>query len=467
MAETPAPGGPSRKGGSPDSLYPLGLRVAGRLVVVVGGGPVAARRARGLAEAGARVRVIAPAVCEDLAVLIGDGAPGGAPGRDRPENTSGVDVATGGVEWVRREYRTGDLDEAWLVHTATGDAAVDRRVADEAETLRVFCVTAGDAETGTAWTPAVARVRLAPEEITVSVHAGRDPRRAKAIRSEVQAQLESGALPIRRHRGEGRVSVPVRPGWVALVGGGPGDPGLISVRGRSLLAQADVVVADRLGPRSLLDELAPDVQVVEVGKTAGNHPVPQDEINRILVQHAAAGRNVVRLKGGDPYVLGRGGEELAACREAGIEAEVVPGVTSAVSVPAAVGIPVTHRGVARGFSVLTGHDALQLPRHRDDDGDAPGERAATVTGGPDHTLILLMGVSRLAETAAALTTAERPAGTPVAIVEDGYGTRERVTVGTLADIAERAAEADVQPPAVVVVGDVVRLAPAWRDRPAG
>ncbi|MBE1874373.1 uroporphyrinogen-III C-methyltransferase [Myceligenerans pegani] len=481
MAETPAPGGSQEPAAAAGALYPLGLRVAGRLVVVVGGGPVAARRARGLADAGARVRVIAPAICEDLAALVDDGA--------------------GRAEWVRRAYRAGDLDGAWLAHTATGDVSADRQVADNAEALRIFCVTAGDAEAGTAWTPAVARVCLdgpgaGPEELTVSVHAGRDPRRAQAIRSEVQAQLESGALPVRRRRGSADRSPfersvvrsadhsendrprGVAAGWVALVGGGPGDAGLITARGRKLLAQADVVVADRLGPRSLLAELAPDVQVVEVGKTAGNHPVPQDEINRILVQHAAAGRNVVRLKGGDPYVLGRGGEELAACREAGIEAEVVPGVTSAVSVPAAVGIPVTHRGVARGFSVLTGHDALRPARV--DDGATASARAATgvghdhgtelsvaVGGGPDHTLILLMGVSRLAETAAALTTTERPAGTPVAIVEDGYGPRERVTVGTLADIAERAAEAQVRPPAVVVVGDVVRLAPAWRDRTAG
>ncbi|GAB4084288.1 uroporphyrinogen-III C-methyltransferase [Myceligenerans cantabricum] len=426
MSETPVPGG---------SLYPLGLRMAGRLVVVVGGGPVAARRARGLADAGARVRVVAPQVCEDLAALSHD-------------------AATNGFERVRREYRTGDLDGAWLVHTATGDTSVDQQVADDAEELRIFCVSAGDAGSGTAWTPAVARVRD-PDEITVAVLGGRDPRRAQAIRSAVQAQLESGGLPVRRHRGPragtspGGDAAPAK-GRVSLVGGGPGDPGLVTARGRLLLAQADVVVADRLGPRTLLDELAPDVQVIEVGKTAGNHPVPQDEINRILVQHAASGQHVVRLKGGDPYVLGRGGEELAACRDAGVEAEVVPGVTSAVSVPAAVGIPVTHRGVSRGFSVLTGHDG-----------------AAAAPGGPDHTLVLLMGVSRLADTAAALTTGTRPAGTPVAVVEDGYGPRQRVTVGTLATIAARAAEVDVRPPAVIVVGDVVRLAPAWRDEPAG
>ncbi|GAA1851091.1 uroporphyrinogen-III C-methyltransferase [Myceligenerans crystallogenes] len=446
-------------------LYPLGLRVAGRLVAVIGGGPVAARRARGLAAAGASVRLIAPELCEDLRALVDD---------------DGADVA-----WTRRGYQPGDLDGAWLVHTATGDAVVDSAVAADAEALRLFCVVASDAGAGSAWTPAVARVPAdgarpgagegtsagpgrstanagtsdgaAGDEITVAVHAARDPRRARAIRSEIQAQLESGALPVRRVRADGAAAA----GRVALVGGGPGDPGLITTRGRTLLAQADVVVADRLGPRSLLAELAPDVQVIEVGKTSGNHPVPQEEINRILVQHAAAGKNVVRLKGGDPYVLGRGGEELAACREAGIEAEVVPGVTSAVSVPAAVGIPVTHRGVSRGFSVLTGHDALQ-PAHAS--GDGAEHRPVVVTGGPDHTLILLMGVSRLSETTAALTTGARPAGTPVAIIEDGYGPRRRVTVGTLATVAARAEEAGVRPPAVVVVGDVVRLSPAWHSQ---
>jgi uroporphyrin-III C-methyltransferase/precorrin-2 dehydrogenase/sirohydrochlorin ferrochelatase len=235
-----------------------------------------------------------------------------------------------------------------------------------------------------------------------------------------------------------------RPGRVALVGGGPGAPGLITTRGRRLLATADVVVVDRLAPRSLLARLGDGVEVIDVGKTPGHHPVPQERISALLVEHAVAGRDVVRLKGGDPYVFGRGGEELAACRAHGIEVEVVPGVTSAVSVPAAAGIPVTHRGVAHGFSVLTGHDAVA---------DAPG--------GTDHTLVLLMGVTRLADSARALVRAGRPADTPVAVIEDGFGPRQRTTVGTLADIAERATAVGVQAPAVTVVGDVVRLGPAW------
>jgi uroporphyrin-III C-methyltransferase/precorrin-2 dehydrogenase/sirohydrochlorin ferrochelatase len=428
-------------------LYPLGLRVAGRLVVVVGGGPVAARRTRSLVLAGAHVRVVAPEVCEDLAALIAPLPDGAA----RPDGSG----AAGSVAWAARSYRPGELDGAWLVHTATGSPEVDADVAAEAEALRVFCVSAGDAEAGTAWVPAVARVTVADvdgagaggptgstasTEVVVAVNAGRDPRRAQRVRDAIDALLATGELPLR----------PVRPGAggsgsVALVGGGPGDPGLVTARGRRLLAQAEVVVTDRLGPRALLDELADDVVVIDVGKTPGFHPVPQEEINALLVEHALAGRRVVRLKGGDPYVFGRGGEELIACEEHGIPVEVVPGVTSAVSVPAAVGIPVTHRGWSRGFTVLTGHEDI-----------------GKVPAASDHTVVLLMGVSRLRDSAAALVASGRSPETPVAVVEDGYGPRQRSTVGTLATIADVASAAGVRAPAVTVIGDVVRVSPAWR-----
>lgn len=410
-----------------NETYPLGLRVAGRLVVVVGGGPVALRRVRGLLDAGARVRLVAPDLVAGLDEL----------------------VRAGVVEHRARTYARGDLEGAWLAHTATGDPQVDEAVAAAAEAARVFCVTAGDARRATAWVPAVARTDDGTGEageVTVAVTAGRDPRRAQRVRDAVAAALESGDLPLRPVRPREPGAGP-RTGRVALVGGGPGEPGLVTTRGRRLLAAADVVVVDRLAPRALLDDLADDVEVVDVGKASGNHPVPQERISALLVEHALAGRDVVRLKGGDPYVFGRGGEELEACRAHGIEVEVVPGVTSAVSVPAAVGIPVTHRGVARGFTVLTGHD---------DVGQVPP--------GPDHTLVLLMGVTRLAATAAALLAAGRAPSTPAAVVEDGYGPRQRVTVGTLADIAERAAAAGALPPAVTVVGDVVTLCPAWAAR---
>lgn len=390
--------------------YPLVLDVAGRRVVVVGGGPVAARRAARLAEAGADLVVVAPYVCEPLAELI----------------------AIGRAAWRPREYRAGDLTGAWLVHTATGDSDVDRQVAAHAEADRIWCVQAADAGSSAAWTPAVARLG----DVLVAVSGGADPRRAVRLRDAVQAALESGDLPLRRSRPTGAA------GSVALVGGGPGEPGLITTRGRQLLAQADVVVVDRLAPRALLDGLGDDVEIVDAGKTPGHHPVPQEEINRILVEHARAGRRVVRLKGGDPFVLGRGGEEAAACRAAGVPVEVVPGVTSAVSVPAAAGIPVTHRGLAKQFTVVSGHDGLEW------------RSLAAVEG----TLVFLMGVSRLADTAAALVTHGKDPSTPAAIVEDGYGPRQRTTTGTLATIAALAAERDVRPPAVIVVGSVATLA---------
>lgn len=389
-------------------IYPTALRLLGRPVLVVGGGPVAARRAKGLLDAGARVTVVAPIASHALREL----------------------AASGLLTWEPRTYLSSDVDGVWFVQTATGVAAVDAQVAADAEAQRIWCVNASDHESSAAWTPAVAVV----DDVKIAINAGGDPRRAMALRDAVATALEVGDLPLRRRRAS--------TGSVALVGGGPGDSGLITVRGRRLLGQADVVVADRLGPRDLLRELAPDVRVIEVGKTPGHHPVPQMEINRILVEEALAGHRVVRLKGGDPYVLGRGGEEAEFCRQNGVEVEVVPGVTSAISVPAAAGIPVTHRGLAKGFSVVTGHEEL-----------------SEVPARPDHTVILLMGVAKLRESAAALADSGMPLDTPVGIVENGYMPEQRVTIGTLATIADQAEATGVANPAVIVIGDVVRVSP--------
>ena len=390
-------------------IYPTALRLLGRLVLVVGGGPVATRRAKGLLDAGARVTVVAPAASAGLEELADAGL----------------------LTWEQRTYRSSDVDGVWFVQTATGDSAVDAQVSADAEAQRVWCVNASDHEASAAWTPAVAEV----DDVKIAVNAGGDPRRAMAVRDAVATALETGDLPLRRRRA-------ARNGSVALVGGGPGDTGLITVRGRRLLGQADVVVADRLGPRELLNELAPDVRIIEVGKTPGHHPVPQSEINRILVEEALKGHRVVRLKGGDPYVLGRGGEEAEYCRQHGVEVEVVSGVTSAISVPAAAGIPVTHRGLAKGFSVVTGHEEL-----------------SEVPARPDHTVVLLMGVGQLRESASALGKAGLPAGTPVGIVENGYLPNQRVTIGTLGSIADQAEAVGVANPAVIVIGDVVRVSP--------
>ncbi len=385
--------------------YPLLLDVSGRRVVVVGAGPVGARRAIGLADAGADVVVIAPTIDERI-------------------------VADGRITALRREYQTGDLAGAWLVHTCTGIAAVDETVARDADDARVWCVRASSGVKSKAWTPAVARV----DDVVVSVNAGGDPARARDVRDAIALLLANGDLPSRRRRRLGM-------GRVALVGGGPGDPGLITVRGRRLLAQADVVVVDHLGPRALLDELPAGVEVIEAGKERGNHTLRQEEINELLVSLAQQGKFVVRLKGGDPFVFGRGGEEMLACAAAGVPCEVVPGVTSAIAVPAAAGIPVTHRAVSRQFTVATAHDDLDW-------------RALAANVG---TLVLLMGASRIQHIAGSLVAAGADADTPVAVVENGTTATQRTTRATLRTIADVAARLDVRAPAVIVVGQVATL----------
>ncbi|MGH3098344.1 MAG: uroporphyrinogen-III C-methyltransferase [Streptosporangiales bacterium] len=387
-------------------MYPLFLDVTGKRVLVVGGGTVAARRAGALADAGADVVVVAPTVCGQLA-------------------------ADGRLRRMPRPYESPDLEGAWLVHTATGDRVVDAQVAADAEAARVWCVRADDAAASAAWTPATARV----DDVTVAVSAGGDPRRGVAVRDAVALELECGALPVRARRR--------RPyGHVTLVGGGPGDPGLITTRGRRALADADVVVVDRLAPRELLAELDDDVELVEAGKAPGAHALAQQQINALLVDRARAGRHVVRLKGGDPFVFGRGGEEVAACRETGVAVTVIPGVTSAFAGPAAAGIPVTQRGLSRGVTVVSAHDEL---------GWATLARL-------DGTLVLLMGVHRLDDSASALLAHGMDPDTPVAVVERAHLPGQRTTRATLATVGAVARVRELRNPAVIVVGAVAALA---------
>ena len=235
---------------------------------------------------------------------------------------------------------------------------------------------------------------------------------------------------------------------VALVGAGPGDPGLMTVRGLALLRRADVVVYDRLVDPRLLDEARPDAIRIFAGKATGAHTLPQGEINALLVRHAARGRRVVRLKGGDPFVFGRGGEEAEALAAAGIPFEVVPGVSSAVAVPAYAGIPVTHRGTASSFAVVTGHED-----------EAKGESSVDWTrlANAVDTLVVLMGTRSLPRIARALLDAGRAPDTPVALVRWGTTDAQETVVGRLDDIATLAAAVRLAPPVVIVIGDVVAL----------
>lgn len=369
-------------------LFPTSLRLLGRPALVVGGGTVAARHAKALLDAGAQVTLVAPVLCPAAAEL--------------------ADAQL--LNWVPRRYVSADVaaDWAgkWFAVAATGEAALDALVAADADAQRVWCVNESDA--------------------TGSAAMSTSPNSAGSLGAEA-----THAQPRE-----------LRAGRVALVGGGPGAEDLITVRGQRLLAEADVVVADRLGPRGLLATLGKDVKIIEVGKTPGHHPVTQREINAILVSEAKQGKRVVRLKGGDPYVLGRGGEEAIACRENGVDVEVVPGVTSAVSVPAAAGIPVTHRGLAKAFTMISGHEEL-----------------SNVPAGSDHTVVLLMGVGTLNRSVPILAAAGRGNDCPVAIIENGFAKDQRVTIGTLGTILDQAQARKVRNPAVVVVGDVVRVSP--------
>ena len=236
-----------------------------------------------------------------------------------------------------------------------------------------------------------------------------------------------------------------RAGTVTLVGGGPGDPDLLTVAAVRALAAADVVLFDRLAPHESLAELAPHAHLIDVGKRPGHHPIPQDEIERILVRHAQEGSDVVRLKGGDPFVFGRGGEEVEACRRAGVPVRVIPGVTSAISVPAAAGIPVTHRNISRMFTVVSGHAPLS---------PAELEHLAGLGG----TIVILMGITNLPSITAGLARFGMDPGMPVAVVEQGYSARQRTTFGKLSTILTESVRAGVGSPAVVVIGEVVRLA---------
>ncbi len=235
-------------------------------------------------------------------------------------------------------------------------------------------------------------------------------------------------------------------GRVHLVGAGPGDPGLLTVRARELLAAADVILTDKLVPPGILDGL--DAEIVDVGKVGGGFHVPQDETNRLLVEHARAGRTVVRLKGGDPFVFGRGGEEARVLREAGVDFEVVPGVTAGVAAPAYAGIPVTQRGLAAAVAFVTGHEDPDKPETQLEWG-----ALAAFPG----TLVFYMGVRALPRIAELLVASGRPADEPAAIVERGTLGGQRSIVATLATIAERAREAGVRPPSVTIVGPVAAL----------
>jgi uroporphyrin-III C-methyltransferase / precorrin-2 dehydrogenase / sirohydrochlorin ferrochelatase len=391
-----------------DNAYLVGLRLTGKKVVVVGGGTVAQRRLPLLIANGADVHVITSSA------------------------TPAVDGMSG-ITLTLREFRDGDLDGAWYAIAATDDPDVNAAVVAEAERRHIFCVRADVAREGTAVTPA----SFEYEGLSVGVLAGGEHRRSAAIRSAIHEALQQGLITAE--------TPGVVHGGVALVGGGPGDPELITVRGRRLLAHADVVVADRLAPQELLAELPPQVEVIDAAKIPYGRAMAQDAINDVLIDRAKAGKFVVRLKGGDPFVFARGYEEVLACADAGIPVTVVPGVTSAIAVPALAGVPVTHRAVTHEFVVVSGHVAPGHPESL-----VNWNALAAMSG----TIVLLMAVERIELFTKALLDGGRPADTPVLVVQHGTTTAERTLRATLDDAPERIREEGIRPPAIIVIGSV-------------
>jgi uroporphyrin-III C-methyltransferase/precorrin-2 dehydrogenase/sirohydrochlorin ferrochelatase len=457
------------------TFYPVFLNLRGRRAVVIGGGAVAEQKVLGLLGAGAHVTVVSPETTPRLAEL----------------------AAVGGIDLRRRAYRSGDLAGAWLAVAGTDDRASNARVWAEAEREGVLLNAVDDLDHCSFIAPAIHR----EGDITVAVStSGKSPALAARLRqrmarligpaearlcdllgdlrpelaarvpdtrvrtalwyrivdSDVIEFVRRGDMEGARERIEQHLhDMPVHgqcraaglPATVYLVGAGPGDPGLITAKGLELLRSADVVVYDRLVAASLVAEAPPTAERVFVGKRSHGErtDLAQDDINALLVDRARGGRTVVRLKGGDPFVFGRGAEECEALHAAGVPFHVVPGVTSAIAVPAAAGIPVTHRRLASAFAVVTGHECDGVS-HLD------WEALARVP-----TLVVLMGLSALHEITARLLAHGALPDTPAAVIASGTLPAQRTVVGTLATLAARVAEEGVEPPATVVVGEVVRV----------
>ena len=488
--------------------YPVMLDLHGRRAVVVGGGGVAETKVGPLVDAGAAVTVVAPSLTPGLALRVREAglthipreyAAGDLAGAylviaatDDPEVNHAVHAeaeARGVLVNVVDDppycgfilpsiLRRGDLVVA--VSTSGNAPALAVRIRERIERELGNEYARFLAIAGTLRKPLAEKYpdfqvrrrlwyRLVDSDVLALLRAGDEPRALERIaeilgiattashkqtandkptanHGDTEAKSNSVGLSVSVPRWSAVAVGAVAVGRVHLVGAGPGDPKLITARGLEVLRRADVVVYDRLVSHALLDEAPADAELVYAGKAPGGHCMQQEGINALLVQEARMGKSVVRLKGGDPFVFGRGVEEALACAEAGVPWEVVPGVSSVIGVTARAAIPLTTRGYGGSFAVATAHRA--------EDGTDPLDWGALARM---DTLVVLMGVERLGEVVERLRDNGRAPETPIALVENGTLPNERVVEGTLADIVDRAARARVRPPAVIVVGEVVRL----------
>jgi len=457
MQDTPSP-----------SLFPLFLDLRGRRVLVVGGGDVAARKVTALLDAHAEVAVVTPALDASLAPL----------------------VRTQRIHHLDTTFAPHQLDDAWLVVAATDDPTVNRAVAEAAAARRLWVNVVDDAELASAHLPA--RVQRGPLQIAIS-SGGSAPMLARHLREQLEAQFDESLATLAqlfvglrsrlrarlpnlsnrrayfRRALDGRVQALLRRGdtpaaqtlleaeleqhtgtprgRVSLVGAGPGDPGLLTLRALRVLNEADVILHDRLVSTDVLALARRDAQRIEVGKrVGGNHDATQQRIHALMIEHARAGKHVVRLKGGDPFVFGRGGEELEALRAQSIDYDVVPGITAAVACAAHAGIPLTHRAHAQSLRILTAQAKA---------GDAEHDWAALAQ--PGQTRVFYMGVSGLVRLRERLLAHGLPATTPAALVENGSLPQQRVIAATLADLPELARDHAIQAPALMIIGEVAAL----------
>jgi len=450
------------------SLYPLFADLRGRPAVVVGGGAVAQRKIVRLLEAGAAVTVVSPHLHPCLVEL----------------------VRAGKVAHQDGEFRPEFLDGQWLAIAATANRDVNRAVADAAQARRILVNVVDDAQLSSFHVPAV--IDRAPVQIAIST-AGAAPMLARVLRERIEALLDQsvGALArlldryrlrirerhpdvaARRRFYSQAITGPVaallrrarpadaeaelqgalvlgqseQPGSVALVGAGPGDPGLLTLHALRALNEADVILHDRLVDARILDLARRDAQFIDVGKRAGAHATNQDRIHELLLAYARSGKRVVRLKGGDPFVFGRGGEEIEFLREQAIVYEVVPGITAATACAAYAGIPLTHRDHAQSVRFVTAHcrdslDALDWPALAAD----------------RQTLAVYMGVGEVETVSDRLIAHGRGRATPFALIESGSRPEQRIVTGVLAELVERARRYAVTSPAMLIIGDVAALA---------
>ena len=471
------PGFASSSKSKPMKMFPLFTDLKQRPVLVVGGGEVAARKVASLLAAGALVTVGAPRLGRSLARLAGD---------RRIRHAAG-------------EYREDWLDGAWLVIAATADRTVNSTVARDAARRRLFANVVDDAELSSFHVPAI--VDRSPVVIAIS-SGGVAPMLARRLRERLETLLDPGlgalARLLERHRArirerlpaldarrrwydalfdgtisaylragqslraetvlEAALQAPAAPGLgsVALVGAGPGDPGLLTLKALRALNQADVILHDRLVSADVLALARRDAEFIEVGKTGGGHSTSQDAIHAAMLAHARAGRRVVRLKGGDPFVFGRGGEELEFLHAHAIPCEVVPGITAALACAAYAGVPLTHREHAQSVRFITAHCRDSL--------DTLDWRALAQER---QTLAVYMGVGDLAGLRDNLLAHGRAASTPFALVENGSRPGQRVVTGTLAQLPERANGHKVRSPALLILGEVAALAERlhWHGAP--